>query len=326
MLLSIIIPVYNTAKYLSECLDSCLNQDCSYDDYEIICVDDGSSDNSADILDKYAADYSNIMVVHKENGGVSSARNKGIDISKGEYIWFVDSDDFIEENSVRDICKELKDNKPERLIINAYHMKSDVLSEEEKALKLTNALPSGKKFIWGYILKASVIREKAIRFRENVTIEEDSIFFYEFSANTKIQDYEYDKIVYYYRNNSTSIIHYSEKKHLLSYINIAYIMRDFYNRNYGNIEYAEYSSLLHTCRALAIIVKLPHNERKMYKKMLMEKHLFGYKPSEISKKKFISKNFKSLTLAMFCLSSRKHGYYYAFFIGKYRKIYKLFRR
>ena len=94
MKVSIIIPVYNVAKWLPECLDSVLNQDWKVGkDYEILCVNDGSTDNSPEILQSYES--KGITVVNKENSGVSSTRNLGIDLAKGEYIWMVDSDDFI---------------------------------------------------------------------------------------------------------------------------------------------------------------------------------------------------------------------------------------
>lgn len=91
--LSIIVPVYNVEKYLERCIKSILNQD--YRDYELILVDDGSLDNSGPICDKYSKLDSRIITIHKKNGGLSSARNIGIRISKGEYIAFVDSDDWI---------------------------------------------------------------------------------------------------------------------------------------------------------------------------------------------------------------------------------------
>ena len=90
---SVIIPVYNVEKYLVECLNSVTNQ--TLKDIEIICVNDGSTDNSADILDNYAQKDSRIIVIHKENEGVSVARNLGIDKSTGEYLMFVDSDDIL---------------------------------------------------------------------------------------------------------------------------------------------------------------------------------------------------------------------------------------
>lgn len=98
MKLSIIIPFYNSEKYIEACLISCLEQD--FDDYEIICVDDGSTDLSYHICEQYAQNNSRIRVIKKENGGVSSARNKGIVEAEGEWIWFVDSDDMVLQNCI----------------------------------------------------------------------------------------------------------------------------------------------------------------------------------------------------------------------------------
>ena len=93
--ISVIIPVYNVDKYLDECLDSVENQ--TLKDLEIICVDDGSTDNSAEILKNHRDKDNRIKIITKQNGGVSDARNVGIDASTGEYIAFLDSDDVIEE-------------------------------------------------------------------------------------------------------------------------------------------------------------------------------------------------------------------------------------
>lgn len=92
--ISCIVPVYNVEKYLRRCVDSILNQ--TFTDFELILVDDGSLDNSPAICDEYAVKDSRIKVIHKVNGGVSSARNVGLDVAKGEWICFVDSDDLIE--------------------------------------------------------------------------------------------------------------------------------------------------------------------------------------------------------------------------------------
>lgn len=94
--LSIIVPVYNVEKYLSKCIDSILNQ--TFKDFELILIDDGSSDGSGKICDKYANKDRRIAVIHQENTGVSAARNAGLDIAKGEYIGFIDSDDFIDKS------------------------------------------------------------------------------------------------------------------------------------------------------------------------------------------------------------------------------------
>lgn len=95
-MISVIVPVYKVEKYLHKCIESILEQ--SYKDYELILVDDGSPDDCPDICDFYAEQYSNIIVIHKENGGLSDARNAGIKIARGEYITFIDSDDYVDQN------------------------------------------------------------------------------------------------------------------------------------------------------------------------------------------------------------------------------------
>ena len=96
--LSVIIPVYNVEEYLVETLDSVVNQ--TMDNYEIILVNDGSTDNSQSIIDDYAKRYENIVSIYQENSGPGKARNKGIDVSRGEYIIFVDSDDIIPRDAL----------------------------------------------------------------------------------------------------------------------------------------------------------------------------------------------------------------------------------
>lgn len=116
MILSIVVPVYNVEKYLDICLENIINN-CP-EGVEIILVDDGSNDNSALICDKYGDRYENIKVKHKENGGLSSARNVGIEQSSGKYIWFIDSDDYINPDSIDIILKMAQKNFD--LIIGSY--------------------------------------------------------------------------------------------------------------------------------------------------------------------------------------------------------------
>ena len=107
--LSIIIPVYNTEEYLPRCLNSCLEQDLPANEYEIIAINDGSSDNSLQILNAYALKYPNIRVINQENRGLGATRNRGLNLAIGEYIWFVDSDDWVLENCLLDIYENCKD-------------------------------------------------------------------------------------------------------------------------------------------------------------------------------------------------------------------------
>jgi glycosyltransferase involved in cell wall biosynthesis len=107
--LSVIIPVYNVEEYLERCLDSIINQ--SYQEMEIILVNDGSTDKSGEICARYAKTDARIQLVNKENGGLSSARNTGIEIANGDYLTFVDSDDYIDLNTYADNMPFLMENR-----------------------------------------------------------------------------------------------------------------------------------------------------------------------------------------------------------------------
>lgn len=106
--LSVILTVYNVEKYLKRCIDSIIKQ--TYKDFELILVDDGSIDNSSKICDKFCKQDKRIKVIHKENGGVSSARNAGLDIAEGDYISFIDSDDYIEVDMFKKLIQIMIEN------------------------------------------------------------------------------------------------------------------------------------------------------------------------------------------------------------------------
>ena len=105
---SVVVPVYNAAPYLAECIDSLIAQ--TYQPEEIILVDDGSADESGNICDEYASCYSHIKVIHKKNEGVSAARNTGMDAAGGDYLVFVDSDDFVHHNLLEYYLNHLNEN------------------------------------------------------------------------------------------------------------------------------------------------------------------------------------------------------------------------
>ena len=138
---SIIVPVYNNEKFLEKCLDSIINQ--SYKNLEILLINDGSKDNSLKIMRQYAKKDKRIIIIDKENEGVSKARNDGIRASSGEYITFVDSDDYIEFNEIEEMYKAIKENNVDMVRTN-YQVrykdskkidKGDLSSLSEKKLK-----------------------------------------------------------------------------------------------------------------------------------------------------------------------------------------------
>lgn len=124
---SIIIPVYNVEDYLEECVESILCQ--GYDNVEIILVDDGSPDRCPAMCDEYAGKYDFIKVVHKENGGLSSARNAGIPIASGDYILFIDSDDFIESKALKKIMDCVNENHVDVVFLEAQKVFPDGTTE-----------------------------------------------------------------------------------------------------------------------------------------------------------------------------------------------------
>lgn len=132
MFLSMIIPVYNTEKYLEECLNSCLSQDLPCTDYEIICVNDGSKDRSLEILCEYQTRHESIIVIDQPNAGVSATRNAGLEIARGNYVWFIDADDFIRENCLKRLQDCVNETDCDRLTFSNLYFFTDKLSDRER--------------------------------------------------------------------------------------------------------------------------------------------------------------------------------------------------
>lgn len=124
--LSIIVPIYNVEQYLRKCVDSLLAQDLSLSKYEIILVDDESPDACPQICDEYAAAHENIRVIHRKNGGLSAARNSGIEIAQGDYLMFVDSDDYIEPNVLGVLMRTMEEKQLDVLRYNYYNVRAKV--------------------------------------------------------------------------------------------------------------------------------------------------------------------------------------------------------
>lgn len=154
MLISIIIPVYNVERYLSQCLDSVLNQ--SYDgDYEVICVDDGSTDGSSIILEKYAQIHKNMKIISSKNEGTASARNIGIRQAKGKYLWFVDSDDWIANDAIQILSEylNLSRSNPDVICFNGKLI-YDIDGREESDKGIMDVNLTGWQYYSKYAIKS----------------------------------------------------------------------------------------------------------------------------------------------------------------------------
>ncbi|WP_421804054.1 glycosyltransferase [Flagellimonas sp.] len=187
MRLSIVIPLYNKEKYIDRCLQSLLNQDLPPNEYEIIIVDDDSTDSSYSIAKDYAKDHFNIHAVHQQNGGAGSARNKGLDLAKGNYIYFLDADDYIASNTLKHLLNISESNNLEITgFKSVYANNTDHLSDSytKNPQELAVQVFDGISFIvkhgyrneaWWYIIKKSFLIDTGIRFTEGRFIQ-DSIF------------------------------------------------------------------------------------------------------------------------------------------------------
>ncbi|MDD3360199.1 MAG: glycosyltransferase [Hespellia sp.] len=210
--ISVIVPIYNTEKYLSKCVDSLLNQ--TYENIEIILVDDGSTDSSPKICNHYQDNYANIRVIHKKNGGLSSARNAGLNQANGQLIAFVDSDDSLSPTMYSELYDALK-NEPDGCIVCGKYVRvdeggniSDVKSAHEQSGKTTNEeflrellLHVGDASACTKLFPRALIGD--IRFDEN-KLNEDLLFMLELIP--KIQSIKYTgKVGYYYLSRNRSI-------------------------------------------------------------------------------------------------------------------------
>lgn len=214
---SLIVPVYNIEKYLERCANSILEQD--YDNLEIILVNDGSLDNSLKICKKYEQKDSRIIVIDKKNGGVSSARNEGLKIATGDYIGFIDSDDWIDKNTISTLMNVLKKENYDILICTSYNndipysdkeiVRTLDLEETVKhCLKLENpVLMAG---VCNKIFKANLLKEEF--FDVDLSIGEDMFFLIKILLKSKKIGYV-EKSLYHYFYREDSVTHvFSLKK------------------------------------------------------------------------------------------------------------------
>ena len=222
---SIIVPVYNVEKYLKRCLDSLVNQ--TLKDIEIICVNDGSTDGSLAILDEYVRNDDRIVVINQENSGQSVARNRGIDVAKGEYLGFVDSDDWVSEDYFEKLHNSAIQNNAEIAVggiirLHRFNRRKFLTFDKEIVtsdinLKFELCDMPEKSYVWNKIYKSSKLKEIGLKFEEGIVFE-DCIF-------TPQALFYFDKMVtvpdayYFYWRRSDSTVKQKDEKTLA---NMAY--------------------------------------------------------------------------------------------------------
>ncbi len=190
---SIVVPVYNVERYLSQCIESLLSQ--TIKDFEILLIDDGSQDNSGLICDEYAKKDSRVRVCHKRNGGVSAARNTGIDMATGQYIMFCDSDDYADVKWCEELLKHIEENPNSWCFCgcnvvdaNGEMLQHNCVFQESTymTMPISNYWDTYKTnysaLLWIRIFETSIIKEHGLRFDEKMSLSEDVLFNLEYGA------------------------------------------------------------------------------------------------------------------------------------------------
>jgi len=295
-MLSIIIPVYNAEKYLAQCIDSVISQSCK--DWEMILVDDGSTDVSGIICDEYSNKDQRIKVIHKENGGVSSARNVGLEKATGEWVSFVDADDWIEQNYVDTLSSLENDADIVFFSMNFRYSNGEVMTKKPKKRfaerrveveKLICDLKYGvidDVFGWAVVkfFKRSIIEEHNIRFDENIKLREDEVFAMDYCRYVNsIQ--VIDKVLYNYRifgdgnlvNKHTDVDNIALAKHIddnLQYYHDEELIKNERKRVVGYYieKFRKEESFFNMYNAMGMIHSFLNNKPD-YKKYAWDKHL-----------------------------------------------------
>lgn len=215
--ISIIVPVFNAERYLSRCIDSILNQ--SFSDLELLLVDDGSTDGSGNVCDEYAAKDERVKVIHQDNAGVSTARNKGLEEATGEYIYFPDSDDIVIEYALELLINGIGNNCNfatggyqylDEVGICTYSIDNTVegyMSRDEMLMQFFAPSPYiYQGYLWNKLFNRSIIEENNIRFEPSIKFNEDRLFCVRYVCSLKQEERIYYnwKPVYQYVQRSTS--------------------------------------------------------------------------------------------------------------------------
>lgn len=250
---SVIIPVYNVEKYLRKCLDSVINQ--TYKDLEIICINDGSTDNSLQILEKYSEKDERIKIINRQNGGLSAARNSGLDIAVGKYVYFVDSDDWIEPNTINELVNIIESYNVDVVIHEANNILNDSsfigtnLDAQAwfDSYTKNNGIYDVPKEInrdicpvtWNKLYKVDIINKYYCRFPEGL-VNEDELFLWTYMIHCK-NFYYLNKKLYNYLRRSDSIM--GTRDNSPKILDILEILSEIYKtvKKYKDInEYQEY--------------------------------------------------------------------------------------
>lgn len=279
-LLSVIVPVYNVGSYLEPCIKSILNQ--TYKNIEALLIDDGSTDDSGKICDKYSELDGRVKTYHKTNGGVSSARNLGIEHASGKYIAFVDADDRLDAdmyqilidnligfNADVSACTFQEEKDTSRIILRNSQNKKAVpirlQGTREIYESITREKDSLEGYIWNKVYKSEII--KGHKFRTDIAIVDDAVFSWEALKNVKVASY-IDLPMYHYLIIPSSITKNSNVEKYMKALYGYELMIDDAKNIYENcIKELSKQFLALNCMAFRRLIYQDHADMKLYKKI-----------------------------------------------------------
>ena len=233
-LISVIVPVYNSELFLSKCLSSIINN--TYNNLEIICVNDGSTDKSYEILNEFANKDSRIHIINKINGGSARARNEGLNIAKGKYIAFIDSDDIISLKYFDFLMKCVLETKADIVYCDYLKFKDEKIIKEDIQLQpykhITNIYRDRgcRQWVWGRLFSKEIIG--SLQFRSDVSIFDDVIFTLEVLGNSRdINIYFLNNKLYFYRVFENSLSNSVSEDKWWNLLSSIYPRKDLFKNN-----------------------------------------------------------------------------------------------
>ena len=306
MKISLIIPVYNVEKYVEKCLRSCINQDLSKDEYEIIVVNDGSPDGSLEIVQRIAAQEPNIKVISQENQGLSMARNNGLAQAQGDYVWFIDSDDWIEENCLKEIADKCEAEQLDLLQIQyklAYEDGRDPVTPNQKTLpgvlsgvEVTErgGVPDPAPFS---VLRSRYLKDNNFSFYPGIYHEDSELKPRVMYLASRIAFL--DKPVYYYlQRGGGSIMSTFRPKSGFDYITVAEHIHDFRDKFVDSPKARRHFDVMisvYINNALHIISMQRNDQEKEFNRRLYDsRHLFDSLGNALLKNKIENVLFRLL--------------------------------
>ncbi|GAP72521.1 glycosyltransferase family 2 protein [Candidatus Symbiothrix dinenymphae] len=279
-ILSIIVPVYNQEPYLAKCLDSLLNQDLT--NYEILAINDGSTDNSANILEKYALKYDNVMVVNQENKGLGGARNTGLSRARGKYVMFIDSDDYIEPNSLSILINKISADKSDILYANFIKVDTSgnivAKQPQEQTTHYTTDIVDNVTFfsrhfgfvcyVCLFIFERNFLVENKFSFKEKIYMEDTEAIPRLLVQAKKISMLDYP--FYNYVQTPTSIMRDSSKteKRLKDTLYVTKLLREFQVQNIKDDGINDWFDKLNSINAVRLCSAVSKQGLNFYSKVV----------------------------------------------------------